>query len=244
MATTSTKSSRRLRVSYLVTNDCCFPSSWARSACLRPRSLRHATKASARRMWGKAARTGDMVRADLRRAKAKWITEITGRKARRDRRDADFLSERDAANRVMDFHAAGRHTYITRLGRAGVPMKVMQGLARHSTIALTARYTHMGLSDHTAALDSLPALDLVPEPDQGSQAAQATGTDGKPGEAPDSRNARSACAAPLAANADTTGQRPSVAGRIGGDQRSAEKPIQGFWHGRAHRVVCRRQHGQ
>src|SRR4051794_10138901 len=30
-------------------------------------------------------------------------------------------------------------------------MKVMQGLARHSTIALTARYTHMGLSDHTAA---------------------------------------------------------------------------------------------
>jgi integrase len=162
-------------------------------------------------VWGSAVRTGDMVRADLRRAKAQWIRETPDRGTRRERRDADFLSERDSAGRVADFHAAGRHTYITRLGRAGVSMKVAQGLARHSTINLTAGYTHMGLSDHTAALDSLPALDMDPATERPTQAA--TGTDGKPVE----DRARSAGAAPSAAKGGSDRHGPAVAGRIGGD---------------------------
>jgi hypothetical protein len=118
-----------------------------------------------------------MIRADLRRAKAQWIRETPDRGTRRERRDADFLAVRDSAGRVADFHAAGRHTYITRLGRAGVSMKVAQGLARHSTITLTAGYTNMALADHTAALAALPALDAKPATERAAQVA--TGTDGK-----------------------------------------------------------------
>jgi len=64
----------------------------------------------------------------------------------------------DDAGRVADFHAL-RHTYITRLAKAGVSPKVAQTLARHSTITLTMdRYAHVGLADHKRALDALPAL--------------------------------------------------------------------------------------
>jgi hypothetical protein len=58
-------------------------------------------------IWGKAKRTGAMIRADLRRAKAQWIREATDPKTRRERRDADFLAVRDAAGRVADFMLRG-----------------------------------------------------------------------------------------------------------------------------------------
>jgi site-specific recombinase XerC len=64
----------------------------------------------------------------------------------------------DTGEGVLDFHAL-RHTYITRLYRAGVSPKVMQRLARHSTIELTlGRYSHLSLSDPASAIDSLPAI--------------------------------------------------------------------------------------
>ena len=57
-----------------------------------------------------------------------------------------------------DFHAL-RHTYLSRLGRSGAPAKVMQRLARHSTVELTiGRYTHANLLDLGAAVDRLPEL--------------------------------------------------------------------------------------
>ena len=52
--------------------------------------------------------------------------------------------------------------------------KTAQELARHSTITLTMdHYTHIGLHDLSAALESLPGL-----PTTESQAIRATGTEG------------------------------------------------------------------
>ncbi len=63
----------------------------------------------------------------------------------------------------LDFHAL-RHSFITRLMRNNVPPKVMQKLARHSTIQLTLdRYSHLSLADPAAAIDSLPALTPTPK---------------------------------------------------------------------------------
>ncbi|OHB78125.1 MAG: hypothetical protein A2V98_18600 [Planctomycetes bacterium RBG_16_64_12] len=47
--------------------------------------------------------------------------------------------------------------FITNLERAGTRPKMAQTLARHSDIRLTIGvYTHVELSDQTAAIESLP----------------------------------------------------------------------------------------
>src|SRR5690606_17005895 len=58
----------------------------------------------------------------------------------------------DERGRVIDFHAL-RHTYITNLHRGGAYGKILQSMARHSTPALTARYTHVELRDIAGALE-------------------------------------------------------------------------------------------
>lgn len=56
---------------------------------------------------------------------------------------------------VVDFHAL-RHSYITHLIRSGVNPKIVQTLARHSTITLTLdRYTHLEDGDTRAAIEKL-----------------------------------------------------------------------------------------
>jgi len=70
-----------------------------------------------------------------------------------------------------DFHSL-RHTFISNLAAGGVHPKLAQQLARHSTITLTMdRYSHVGLLDLNAALESLPTV-TAPE----SQSMRATGT--------------------------------------------------------------------
>src|SRR5262249_33397697 len=87
-----------------------------------------------------------------------------------------FLSFRDAAGRVFDFHAL-RHQYVSNLAAAGVHPKIAQTLARHSTIALTMnRYTHLAVHDLAASVNSLPALP-VHISGKGPDVLQATGTD-------------------------------------------------------------------
>jgi integrase len=100
----------------------------------------------------------DMLKADLRRARAWWIREVRDPTERRQRRESSFLTSRDASSRVVDFHAL-RHAFITRLARSGVTPAVAKSLARHSTIMLTMDYyTHILIEDERAALDRLPAL--------------------------------------------------------------------------------------
>ncbi len=78
----------------------------------------------------------EMIRADLRRAKARWIRKTQDRRQRRERRDAEFPAVTDSSGRVADFHAL-RVSYITLLVKSGVSVKVAQELARHSTPTLT-----------------------------------------------------------------------------------------------------------
>ena len=99
-----------------------------------------------------------MIRADLRRAKARWIKATCDPRERRERRDSEFLAERDGAGRVVDFHAL-RATYITLLVRSGASVKVVQELARHSDPKLTLNvYSKLGVHDLSGALDGLPSL--------------------------------------------------------------------------------------
>lgn len=124
----------------------------------------------------------EMIRADLRRAKARWIRETQNRKERRKRLESEFLAVEDASGRVADFHSL-RVSYITLLVKSGVSVKVAQELARHSTPVLTLGvYTKLGVHDLTGALGALP--NLAPRPPAAEPqrvAMRVTGTDhGRP----------------------------------------------------------------
>ena len=88
----------------------------------------------------------------------------------------DFLAYRDAEGKYADFHAL-RHSFITMVGKSGVSPREHQDLARHSTYALTSRYSHSRFYDLAAAVQSLP----IPKTDLGPEALtlSATGTDGR-----------------------------------------------------------------
>lgn len=64
----------------------------------------------------------------------------------------------DKAERALDFHAL-RHSFISRLARAGVSPATAQALARHSSITLTMdTYTHVLVEDQRAAIEKLPTI--------------------------------------------------------------------------------------
>lgn len=171
-------------------------------------------------LWPGANRTSDVMRSDLSAARRRWIDDAPTPAERAERERSDFLRPKDSAGRFADFHAL-RHTFITRLARAGVAPKVAQALARHSTITLTMdRYAHVGLEDQTAALDALPAMDAPPvRPER--QAA--TGTDGGAAEAP-AAVARNTGATRAAANRGNDRQGRAIAGRIGGPDGTSANP--------------------
>ena len=77
----------------------------------------------------------------------------------------------DEAGRVFDFHAL-RHTCGSWLIAAGVRIKVVQRIMRHSSIALTGdTYGHTFLGDEAAAVAKLPDLTQPSDQEQ-----RATGT--------------------------------------------------------------------
>ena len=53
---------------------------------------------------------------------------------------------------IADFHAAGRHSFITGLDRSGATLTETKELARHSDIRTTMRYIHIGIEDQAKAL--------------------------------------------------------------------------------------------
>lgn len=85
---------------------------------------------------------------------------------------SDFLAYRDKEGRYCDFHSL-RHGYCTMLGKLRLSAKEHQDLARHSTYALTARYTHSRFYDLSAAVQGLP----IPTGKPDSESLAATGTD-------------------------------------------------------------------
>jgi integrase len=127
---------------------------------------------------GSWRKTAKMMRKDLHAARAKWIAEATSDTERARRRASDFLAYQDKDGLFADFHAH-RHTFISNLGRAGVPLSIAQKLARHCDPKLTANvYTHLEIADQVVAIESLPSLpEASPRIEQGQQSFRATGTD-------------------------------------------------------------------
>ena len=71
--------------------------------------------------------------------------------------EAAGIPYRDDDGLFADFHSL-RHTYISNLARAGVPLSTAQKLARHSTPVLTAsRYTHLDLAEQHREVEKLGA---------------------------------------------------------------------------------------
>ena len=120
-------------------------------------------------------KTAVMIRADLRRARARWIRAASDPTERRNRRESGFLAVVDDAGRVVDFHAL-RMTYVTLLVKGGASVKVVQELARHSDPKLTMNvYSQLGICDLAGALDHLPSTSTKP-PQREQQPMRATGT--------------------------------------------------------------------
>jgi len=132
-------------------------------------------------------RAADMLKADMRLARARWIKDAADPAERRERRQAGFLTHADADGRVVDFHAL-RATYITMIVKGGASVKVAQELARHSDPRLTMNtYTRLGVHDLTGALDALPQVG-GDEPQ--AERLRATGTDHARADAPGSARNR------------------------------------------------------
>lgn len=117
-----------------------------------------------------------MIRGDLKDARKTWLQSFQDARQRTEAERSGYLAYRDAEGRYADFHAL-RHSYITMVGKSGVSPKEHQDLARHSTYALTSRYSHSRLYDLSAAVQalSIPMTGNGPQ----AQALPATGTDGR-----------------------------------------------------------------
>jgi integrase len=84
--------------------------------------------------------------------------------AKRERGEVplEAIPYKDERGRVADFHSL-RHALATMIGRAGIQVKLAQGIMRHTDPALTIGvYTHAEDRERAAALEALPAL--VPAP--------------------------------------------------------------------------------
>lgn len=124
-------------------------------------------------------KTSLMMKRDLEAARAAWIEEAEkagdAREVQR-RESSELLTYENEDGLFADFHS-NRHTFITNLGRAGVPLSTAQKLARHSDPKLTANvYTHLGVADKAAAIESLPTPPTA-EPKTEPDTLSATGTD-------------------------------------------------------------------
>jgi len=56
---------------------------------------------------------------------------------------------------IADFHAAGRHSFITQRVKNGATLPEAMKLARHSTVTMTMNYAHAERRDQTKALAKL-----------------------------------------------------------------------------------------
>jgi len=77
--------------------------------------------------------------------------------------NAAGIAKTDAQGRVLDIHAL-RHSFCTMVAQSGVSMQHAQRLMRHATPAMTARYTHLTLTDLGGAIAALPGLPKIAQP--------------------------------------------------------------------------------
>lgn len=117
---------------------------------------------------GHFRKTSKMMRKDLELAREQWIKEGKSEAECARRAASGFLKYEDEDGLFADFHA-NRHSFVSNLARAGVPLTTAQKLARHSDPRLTAnRYTHLEMKERAEAISSLPAPQLTSESHQGA----------------------------------------------------------------------------
>ena len=107
------------------------------------------------RIWLKGLKPTDKLFPKLDRKKT-WLM------VKRDLERVGIPYENDDG--IADFHASGRHTYITQLLRNGATLPEAKELARHSDVNMTMKYTHIGLNDQAKAVANLPAPKTNPQP--------------------------------------------------------------------------------
>jgi len=99
-----------------------------------------------------------MIRKDMAESRTAWLKEVENDpEALKARNESHFLAETKEYQRVVDFHGL-RHTCITVLKTSGANPPAVQKLARHSSSALTDRYTDMSLDRTSDAPSFLPDL--------------------------------------------------------------------------------------
>lgn len=124
--------------------------------------------------WNKAAK---LVQVDLKAARAAWMAETTDPAQLQRREESDRFAYRDADGRYFDFHSL-RGQFISTMQNAGVSLKTLQRLARHSRVETTLRhYARVELADVRSALDALPRL-TGSRAESDVEATRATGTEG------------------------------------------------------------------
>ncbi len=152
-----------------------------------------------------------MMRRDLESAREKWIKEGKTDVDKEARAATDYLTYCNNDGLFADFHS-NRHLFITSLERANLSPKMAQTLARHSDVRLTLGvYTHVGLHDQTAAIQSLPA---PPEssvgPKSDAMVLRATGTDGTESRAPADDNGPKMVPILVPCGAENGAERPAL----------------------------------
>lgn len=108
----------------------------------------HPELASNLRDWLRAMRSDESLFPRLDRKKT-WLM------VKKDLERIGIPYESDEG--IADFHAAGRHSYVTGLLRNGASITEARELARHADVRMTMKYTHIGLDDQARALTFLPA---------------------------------------------------------------------------------------
>ncbi len=116
-------------------------------------------KSSGQRLWpGAWWNKAEMVQADLAAAKSAWIEAASTPVEQQRRAESDRFAYQDLDGRFFDFHSL-RGQFVSTMESAGVSLKTLQTLARHSRVETTLKhYARVQISDVRAALDSLPTL--------------------------------------------------------------------------------------
>ena len=127
--------------------------------------------------WAKNTSASKFFHPDMDAAREQWIEDTDDESERSQLRASKTLLYRVGVEQA-DFHGQ-RHTFFSRAGRSGVPAKVMQQLARHSTVQLTLnRYTHTNEADMVLAVNQIQPLPITIKaprlvaPDKASQCLQ------------------------------------------------------------------------
>ena len=123
--------------------------------------------------WNKAA---EMVQLDLAAAKSTWIENSSDPQEQKRRAESNRFAYCDNDGRYFDFHSL-RGQFVSKMQSAGVSLKTLQTLARHSRVETTLKhYARVQIADIRGALDALPGLPNK----EGTQLLRATGTEGTP----------------------------------------------------------------